>query len=160
MSFLGSLINLIKFNNLPLKNKKFVIFSETNFYKDHYIDLIENLEKYQKGSVIIVTSDINDFNFYKSKFRTFLIENYLILNVFFKILECFFLITTLPDLGNNFEKSKNCKKFVYFFHSFSSVHKIYTYSAFENYDIIFTNGNYQTQELEFIEKRFDLPKKK
>ena len=160
MSFFRSLINLVKFNNLPLKEKKFVFFSETNFYKDHYIDLLENLEKYQKGSVVIVTSDINDFNFYKFKFKTFLIENYLILSVFFKILECFFLITTLSDLGNNFEKSKKCKKFVYFFHAILSVHKIYTHTAFKHYDIVFTNGNYQTKELNFIEEKFKFPKKK
>ena len=74
MSFFRSLINLVKFNNLPLKEKKFVFFSETNFYKDHYIDLLENLEKYQNGSVVIVTSDINDFNFYKLKFKLFLLK--------------------------------------------------------------------------------------
>ena len=159
MSFFNSLMNLISFNNLSKENKKFVFFSESNFYKFHYIELMNNLETYQKNSVILVTSDKKDFEFYKSKFKSYLIENKLILRVFFKILECKFLITTLPDLGNNFDLSENCEKYVYFFHSVTSVHKVYTHSSFENFDIILTNGDYQKKELEYMEQKYDLKKK-
>ena len=66
---------------------------------------------------------------------------------------------TLTDLGNHYQKSKLCNYYVYFFHALASTHKIYTSSAFSNYDIIFTNGEYQKKELEYAELKFKLPKK-
>ena len=39
--FFISLINLIKFINLDIKKKEYVFFSESKFYKDHFIDLID-----------------------------------------------------------------------------------------------------------------------
>ena len=66
---------------------------------------------------------------------------------------------TLTDIGNHFAKSKLCKYYVYFFHAIASTHKIYTHSAFKNYDIILSNGEYQTKELTLAEQKFNFPKK-
>jgi YidC/Oxa1 family membrane protein insertase len=69
------------------------------------------------------------------------------------------MIMTLTDIGNHFHKSKYCNNYVYFFHALASTHKIYTHTAFKNYDLIFTNGDYQKKELELSETKFDFPKK-
>ena len=66
---------------------------------------------------------------------------------------------TLTDLGNHFQKSKLCKFYVYFFHAIASTHQIYTNSAFKNYDIILSNGEYQSKELRLAEEIFSFPKK-
>ncbi len=66
---------------------------------------------------------------------------------------------TLTDLGNNFEKSKLCKYYVYFFHAIGSTHQRYTNAAFKNYDIILANGEYQSKELKLSEVKFNFPQK-
>jgi len=71
------------------------------------------------------------------------------------------VIMTLTDLGNHeIKRSKYCKNYVYIFHSLVSTHKCYTQSAFKNYDIILSNGEYQKKELEYAEKIFNYKKKK
>jgi YidC/Oxa1 family membrane protein insertase len=157
--FFISLINLIKFINLDIKKKEYVFFSESKFYKDHFIDLITNLKKRNQNNIILITSDKDDMIFFKDILTCYYIENYFILRIFFKILNCKFLIMTLTDLGYHLEKSKFCSYYVYFFHAIASTHKIYSQTAFKNYDIILTNGEYQTNELILAEKKFNFPKK-
>ncbi len=71
------------------------------------------------------------------------------------------VIMTLTDLGNHeIKKSKFCKNYIYMFHSLVSTHKCYTHKAFENYDVILCNGEYQKKELEEAEKVFNFKKKK
>ena len=69
------------------------------------------------------------------------------------------MIMTLTDLGIHFQKSKLCKFYVYFFHAIASTHQVYTNSAFKNYDIILSNGEYQSKELRLTEEQFNFPKK-
>ena len=157
--FFISLINLVKFFKIDEKKREFVFYSESYFYKDHFVDLIENLIKLNQKNMIYVTSDLNDFNFFKNKLNCFYIGNFFILSLFFSILRCKFMIMTLTDIGNHLKKSKNCQYFVYFFHASASTHYIYTDDAFKNYDIILTNGDYQKKELIEAENRFNFPKK-
>jgi len=158
-NFFKSLINLFKFINIENKKKEFVFYSESKYYRDYYIDLIENLKKLNKDNIIIITSDEKDELFFKDKLNCLFIKNYFILSIFFKILNCKFMIMTLTDLGNHFRTSKFCKFYVYYFHAIGSTHQIYTNSAFKNYNIIFSNGEYQSKELRFSEKQFNFPKK-
>ncbi len=44
-NFIESLIGLIKFIQLDRKEKEFVFYSESKFYRNYYIDLIKNLKK-------------------------------------------------------------------------------------------------------------------
>ena len=159
MIFFESLFNLIKFISLSYEKKEFVFYSESKFYREHFIDLILNLKKKNQNNIVLITSDRDDLIFYKELLPIFYIKNYFILSFLFKILNCKFMIMTLTDLGNHFQKSKLCKYYVYFFHAIASTHKNYTQSAFKNYDIIFSNGEYQTKELIFVEKKYNFPKK-
>ena len=71
------------------------------------------------------------------------------------------VVMTLTDLGNHeIKRSKNCKSYAYLFHSLVSTHKGYTHKAFENYDVILSNGEYQKKEFEIFEKLFNFKKKK
>ena len=63
------------------------------------------------------------------------------------------MLMTLTDLNNHeLKKSKNCKTYAYIFHSLVSAHKTYNKNAFNNYDIIFVNGEYQKKELIKLEE--------
>ena len=158
-NFFETLINLIKVINIDNKKKEFVLDSESKFYRDHFIDLIINLKKLGQKNIILITSDKDDIIFFKETLTCLYIKNYFILSIFFKILNCKFMIMTLTDLGNHFQKSKLCKFYVYFFHAIASSHQIYTNSAFKNYDIILSNGEYQSKELRLAEEKFSFPKK-
>ena len=65
----------------------------------------------------------------------------------------------LRKLGNNLKKSPRCYKYLYYFHALASTHVIYKSNAFDNFDIIFTNGEYQIQEIRENEKIFNLKRK-
>ena len=157
--FFLSLIDLIKFIKLDNKKKDFVFYSESKFYREHYIDLIFNLKKINQKNIILITSEKDDIAFFKENILCFYIKNYFLLNIFFRILNSRFMIMTLTDLGTHLQKSKACKCYVYFFHAIASTHRIYTESAFKNYDLILSNGEYQTKELRLAEEQFNYPKK-
>jgi len=158
--FFKSLVNLINFYKIDENKKEYVFYSESKFYREHFVDLIDNFIKLGQKNIIFVTSDKDDYDFFKDKLKCFYIENFFILSLFFKTLNCKFMIMTLTDLGNHLQKSKNCKNYVYFFHALASTHEIYTNTAFKNYDIILTNGEYQTKELKSAEDKLNFPKKK
>ena len=160
MHFFKSLISLLKFNSLDKNKKKFIFFSESSYYRDYYIDLIINLKKLGETNIILVTSDLEDEKYFKNILPCFYIKNLFILRVFFQILECKFMLMTLTDLGKNIPKSKKCQYYVYYFHAIASTHKVYTHTAFSNYDIILANGNYQVNELRSAELNFGFNKKK
>ncbi len=158
-NFFLSLINLIKFISLDIKKKEFVFYSESRFYRDYYVDLILHLKKISQNNIILITSDKDDINFFKDNIRCYYIKNYFFLSIFFRILNSKFMIMTLTDLGMHLQKSKLCKYYVYYFHAIASTHKIYTNSAFKNYDIILSNGEYQSKELRLAEEKLNFPKK-
>jgi len=154
-----SLISLVKFINKSKEEKKFVFFSESKFYRYHFEDIINELSMFRKNKIFFVCNNKEDYNFFKNKINTVYIHNYLFLYIFFLFLKCKNLILTLTDLGENLPKSKSCERYIYFFHAFASTHKIYKKDAFKNYDIIFSNGNYQKLELEKAEEKYKFPKK-
>ena len=159
LNFIESLVNLIKFIKLDIKEKDFVFYSESKFYRNYYLDLIISLKRENQKNIILVTSDKEDVIFFKDTVKCIYIKNFFLLIIFFKTLNSKFMIMTLTDLGAHFQKSKKCKYYVYYFHAIASTFKIYTNTAFRNYDSIFSNGNYQAQELRLIEKEYDFPKK-
>ncbi len=158
-SFIVSLYNLIIFCSIKKEKKEFVFFSESRYYRNYYKDLITNLKIKKQKNIVLITQDIEDINYFKDSIDCYLIKNYFLLSILFKVISCKFFILTLTDIGNHLQKSKNCKFYVYYFHALSSTHKIYTATAFNNYDIIFTNGEYQKKELEFCESNFSFAKK-
>ena len=152
-----SLIAFFKYLGYPSNKKKFTIYSEGIFYKNYYYQLALKLN--QTNELTIVTSDKKEFNSLKDNFAIFLIDNFLIKFFFFTFVNCKYLIMTMNDIGNNYNRSKFCEKYIYFFHSLASTHQIYNEKAYDNYDIIFINGKYQELEIRFREKLKKLKKK-
>jgi len=163
MSFFYALLGFLSYLRLVRlnKNKKVIFFSESKNYRNYLLNLIKILGKENNLSVIYLTSDLNDLKEIPNKINPIYIGAGFFRILIFTFIECEMLIMTLTDLGNHeIKRSKNCKNYVYLFHSLVSTHKLYTHKAFENYDIILSNGEYQKRELEICEKLFKFKKKK
>ena len=137
---------------------KYTFFSEKKNYQGYVIDLIKLISKKEK--ILYVSFDKNDFIIGKNIDNLYL-SNFFSQYFLFKFINTKFFILTLTDLGNSFlKKNQKVKYYVYFFHAAVSTHKQYTENAFNNYDIILANGDYQLRELRKNEKIKNLNKKK
>jgi YidC/Oxa1 family membrane protein insertase len=67
---------------------------------------------------------------------------------------------TLTDLNNTVKRNNFVKNYIYYFHAAVSTTKNYTATAFDNYDIILCNGDYQVKEIRQREKLVNLKEKK
>tara|TARA_B100000886_G_scaffold335853_1_gene293658 strand:- start:649 stop:1668 length:1020 start_codon:yes stop_codon:yes gene_type:complete len=122
---------------------------------------MRSFEDEKKISIIYLTSDINDSEKISNNINPIYIGSGFFRILLFSFIRCEMVVMTLTDLGNHeIKRSPNCKSYVYVFHSLVSIHKCYTQKAFENYDIILSNGLYQKKELEYCEKLFNFNKKK
>jgi len=163
MSFFYSILGFLSYLKLARSNsnKKVIFFSESKNYRYYLLNLIKILEKENGLSVIYLTSDLNDLEKISDKTSPIYIGEGFFRVLIFTFIKCEIAIMTLTDLGNHeIKRSKNCKNYVYLFHSLVSTHKGYTHRAFENYDVILSNGEYQKRELEISEKLFNFKKKK
>ncbi len=158
-NFIESLAGLIRFTQLNKKEREFVFYSESRFYRNYYIDLIKNLKKINQNNIVLITSDKDDLKYFKNEIKCLYINNFFILTYFFKNLDCKFMIMTLADLGNHLQKSKLCKYYVYYFHAIGSTHQLYKNQAFKNFDIVLANGEYQSKELKLTEIKSGFPNK-
>ena len=61
--FFESLINLIKFVKIDNNKKEFVFYSESKFYRDHFVDLILNLKFSGKGDCPSSNSPLEKITF-------------------------------------------------------------------------------------------------
>ena len=165
---LFSVINKIK-NNYDIFKKivhlrkikpKYLFFSEDKKYQKYSYLLIETLVKKHPNEVYYVSSDAED------KIKNLNIENIfigkgLLMIIFFMIIRAQNMFLTLTDLDNHaVKKTKNIDKYIYYFHAPVSTTKIYTATAFDNYDIILCNGNYHLDEIRKRELIKKIPKKK
>jgi len=158
-SFLGflSLKKLLKLNN----NKKIVFFSESKNYRNYFINLMKSFEDKENISVIYLTSDIKDNVKISDKIKPVFIGSGFFRILIFMFIKCEMVIMTLTDLDiHEIKKSNNCKNYVYIFHALVSTHKCYTHTAFKNFDVILSNGEYQKRELRYCEKLFNFKEKK
>ena len=158
-SFLGFLSckELLKSNN----NKKIVFFSESKNYRNYFINLMKSFEDKENISVIYLTSDIKDNVKISDKIKPVFIGSGFFRILIFMFIKCEMVIMTLTDLDiHEIKKSKNCKNYVYIFHALVSTHKCYTHTAFKNFDVILSNGEYQKKELRYCEKLFNFKEKK
>ena len=163
MSFIKSFKGFYNFLKLKKQNpekKTICIYSESKNYRYHFEEIINNLENLNKYNIFYLTSDLKDCDLFVSNLKPIFIGDGIIRIIFFTILSCDMMIMTLSDLGNHeIKKSKNCMKYLYIFHSMCSTFKSYRKKAFDNYDIIFANGDHQVEEIKKNEQIYSLKKK-
>ena len=147
-------------NKINQIKPKFLFYSESKSYLKFGYLIIEYLAKKFPGEVYYVSSDAEDK-----------INNLDVINVHISsgfLLQYFFisvsvenLFMTLTDLNNSIiKKNKFVKNYIYYFHGAVSTTKIYTSAAFDNYDTILCNGDYQIREIQQRESIENLKKKR
>ena len=161
LKYLKSNYSIFK-NILSLSDKKIkvVFYSENNSYQMCNNSLVKFFANKYPNQVYYVSSDINDI-YEDLNVRNLCIGKGFLMNFFFSILKAEYFFLTLTDLGNHsLSKSKKIDKYIYYFHSGGSTFQGYTESAFDNYDIILCNGQFQIDEILFRENKKNLPNKK
>lgn len=140
------------------KKHKFVFFSENRNYQKYLIDFISALAL-DKTEIIYLSSEKND---------KIILPNVTNIHVGVGLKRFFYLNTikskfffmTLTDLGNHeIKKSINIDKYIFVFHAANSVHRAYTSTAFNNYDVILCPGPKYEIEIKKLEKLNNLNKK-
>jgi YidC/Oxa1 family membrane protein insertase len=158
----------IKFKYLILKNIfrladkkiKIIFYSEDKFYQKYSYPLIELLARKYPNQIYYVSSDFND-KINNSNVQNLFIGKGLLMKIFFLVIKAEYFFLTLTDLDNHYlKKNKNVNKYVYYFHVAGSTFKGYTKGAFDNYDIILCNGQFQIDEIRFRENKKNIKKKK
>ena len=126
---------------------KYLFFSENKNYQKFSYLLIETLAKKYPKEVYYVSLDADD-KIKNSNVKNIFIGKGLIMSIFFLIIRAQNFFLTLTDLDNHFvKKNKNVDKYIYYFHGAVSTTKIYTATAFDNYDVILCNGDYHINEI-------------
>ena len=165
---LKKLISNIKEFFLIIKNikqinkdkPKIIFFSENKAYLKYAYVLIDVINKKYPNQIYYVSSDIddrvNDFNV-----KNIYIGKGALMQYFFLTVKGENMFLTLTDLNNTVvKKNKFIKNYIYFFHGAVSTTKVYTSTAFDNYDTILCNGDYHVKEIELREDTHKLKKKK
>ena len=165
---LKKLINNIKEFFLIIKNikqinndkPKIIFFSENKTYLKYAYVLIDVINKKYPNQIYYVSSDIddrvNDINI-----KNIYIGKGVLMQYFFLTVKSENMFLTLTDLDNTVvKKNKFIKNYIYFFHGAVSTSKVYTSTAFDNYDTILCNGDYHVKEIELRENAYKLKKKK
>ena len=160
LKFVKAFLGLKKVLSNNSGKEKIIFYSESNNYRNYFQTIFKKLLNTEKFLIQYVTSDINDLEEFEG-IKPIYIGNGFFQIIFFTVIKCKFFILTLTNLGNHhLKKSKNCKCYIYIFHSLVSTHKCYEKNAFINYDAVFTVGNYQNNELKKTEEIYRLPQKK
>ena len=134
-------------NKINSSNAKFVFYSEGKSYQKYAYLIIEYLSKRFPGQVHYVSSEKNDYFLEFDVINTFIGNNFF-LQYFFKTIKTDNLFITLTDLNNSIiKRNKFVKNYIYYFHGSVSTTKVYTESAFDNYDTVLCNGNYHYNEI-------------
>ena len=147
-------------NNINKKKPRFIFYSENKAYLKYGYPILEYLSKKYPGEVYYVSSDINDKVSDLNLVNVYIGHSFL-LQYFFKSIATDNLFMTLTDLNNNIIKRNGfVKNYIYFFHGAVSTTRIYTSTAFDNYDTILCNGEYQIKEIKQREELENLKEKK
>ena len=147
-------------NNINKKKPRFIFYSENKAYLKYGYPILEYLSKKYPGEVYYVSSDINDKVSDLNLVNVYIGYGFL-LQYFFKSIATDNLFMTLTDLNNNIIKRNGfVKNYIYFFHGAVSTTRIYTATAFDNYDTILCNGEYQIKEIKQREELENLKEKK
>ncbi len=162
LSAIKSLLDVIRFKNLPKEKRQVTFYNEGESYWPHIKGLLlATLEKKNK-SVCYVSSSLDDpgFMINNPNLNKFFIGAGFVRNYFFQSLETDIMIMTMPDLHNyQIKRSQQKVHYVYVQHSLASLHTIYKHGAFDHYDTVCAAGPHHVREIKAIEEQYSLPRK-
>ena len=147
-------------NEINKVKPKFIFYSENKSYLKYAYLLIELISKKYPGEIYYVSSDIED-KVVNLDVKNVFIGKGVLMQYFFLSVKGKNMFLTLTDLNNSIvKKNKYIENYIYFFHAAVSSTKIYTETAFDNYDQILCNGDYNVKEIRKREELANLKEKK
>ena len=156
IKFFLSSLNILQ--DLKDQKPKIIFFSEHKSYQKYSKILIDFVSSNNSEKIYYLSLDKDD-KIINKQVKNYFIDMRLV-NYIFKNLKAENLFLTITDLGNNLlKKTNNIDNYIYYFHSPVSTTKNYTPKAFDNYDTIMCNGQFQIDEIRIRENLKKLPKK-
>ena len=147
-------------------NKHLVFYSESSGFYRYFKSILDWLFENTNVTVHYVTNDPRDkvFEVAKSqpRLRPYYIGPVRIIPLMMKM-DADMVVMTTPDLGTYQLKRSYVRKdveYVYLDHAPASVQMTYRKGAFDNFDTIFANGQYQIDEHRATERVYGLREKK
>ena len=164
VSFYNKVRNIIliikNINTINSAKPKYIFYSENKSYQKYSYLLIQLLAKKNPDGIFYVSSDIDD-KIENLNIKNMFIGNGFFMQYFFNVVKAENIFLTITDLDNHvIKKTKNVNNYIYYFHSAVSVSIQYTNEAFDNYDTILCNGEYQINEIQRAESLKNNKKKK
>ena len=152
-------ISYKELQDISKKDLRFVFFSEGRAYQKYSLPIIDVLSAKFPNEIYYFSLDIED-KINNKNIKNYYVHNYFLLKFFFNNIKADNMLMTLTDLGNHFvKKTNNIKRYIYYFHSPVSTTKNYTSKAFDNYDVILCNGDFQINEIKLRENIKNFKKK-
>ena len=152
-----------RFKKLGQKDRSIVFYLEKESDFIFFQPIIEKLTQEYNTKICYITSSKTDpmINCNDKNILPFYIGDGVARSNFFINLEATIIVMTMPDLETfHIKRSKIYPvHYVYIFHSLNSTQRAYTNTAFDNFDTIFCTGNYQIDEIQERERKFNLNKK-
>ncbi len=162
MRFIRYLHDVMRFVQLPEKQRKLVFYSEGKNYWPHLEGLVNEVLETIDIPVCYVSSSEDDPGLLleHKNYQSFLIGEGFVRNWLFENIEVDVMVMTMPDLHQyQLKRSKHKVHYVYVQHSLVSLHMIYRKGAFDYYDTIFCAGPHHVAEIRAMEAAYDLPPK-
>ena len=164
VSFYNKVRNIIliikNINTIISAKPKYIFYSENKSYQKYSYLLIQLLAKKNPDGIFYVSSDIDD-KIENLNIKNMFIGNGFFMQYFFNVVKAENIFLTITDLDNHvIKKTKNVNNYVYYFHSPVSTTIQYMNEAFDNYDTILCNGEYQINEIQRAESLKNNKKKK
>lgn len=149
-----------------IANKHVVFYSEGSGFYKYFEGLMDWLLKHTNLTLHYVTNDPKDQIFAiaerEPRIKPYYIGEVKIIPLMMKM-DADIVVMTTPDLGKYQIKRSYVKKdveYIYMTHGVSSVHMCLRQGAFDNYDTIFTVGQFQVDEHRKTESLYRLKEKK
>ena len=149
-----------------IANKHVVFYSEGSGFYKYFESLMDWLLEHTNLTLHYVTNDPKDQIFAiaerEPRIKPYYIGEVKIIPLMMKM-DADIVVMTTPDLGNYQIKRSYVKKdveYIYMTHGVSSVHMCLRQGAFDNYDTIFTVGQFQIEEHRKTERLYRLREKK
>lgn len=147
---------------LPKEFQKIVFFGEDPNSYQYFRPIITYLTNELEQNICYLCAHDTDpvLKMKNDRLLAFFVGSGANLEVTFRNLDASVMVLTTPDLQTyHLKKSRYSVHYVYVFHNVVSTHMTFTETAFDNFDTIFTVGQFQIDEIRKTETLRGLPSK-
>ncbi len=162
MGLIRHLRDLVRFTQLPQKQRRLTFYSEGKNYWPHLEGLVKELLATSDLDICYISSRADDPGLLleNPNYRVFKIDDGFMRDWLFENIETDVMVMTTPDLHQyQVKRSKHKVHYIYVQHSLVSLHMAYRKGAFDYYDTIFCAGPHHVNEIRAMEERYNLPRK-